>query len=129
MDKNIRNRHIFTKEERCKGGKKSVEVRRKKTEFKEEILTLLNDEIDCDDGVKRTGTAAIAYKLFLQALDGDKKAFELIRDTSGQKPVEKVITSDISQDVFDEVESILAEFDKEYEREERESNDEKVSSD
>lgn len=40
--------------------------------------------------VKMSGAEAIAMKQFEKALKGDTKAFEVLRDTAGQKPVDKV---------------------------------------
>ena len=40
--------------------------------------------------VKMSGAEAIAMKQMEKALKGDTKAFEVLRDTAGQKPVEKV---------------------------------------
>lgn len=35
------------------------------------------------------------------------KAWELLRDTSGQKPVDKVMVADVNQETIDEVEKIV----------------------
>ena len=37
------------------------------------------------------------------------KAFETLRDTVGQKPIEKVMISEVEQSVIDEVESAVYE--------------------
>lgn len=36
-----------------------------------------------------TGAQALSMRLFVEAMSGNVKAFEMIRDTAGQKPVEK----------------------------------------
>ena len=43
-------------------------------------------------------------KLFEQAMKGNIKAFETIRSTVGQDPVQKVMLAEVNQDVIDEVE-------------------------
>ena len=60
-----------------KGGIASGESRRKRKTLKEELLLMLEDP-EIQKGV----TAA----LMRNALDGDNKAFEIIRDTIGEKP-------------------------------------------
>ena len=49
----------------------------------------------------------MALKQFEKALKGDTRAFEVIRDTAGQKPVEKVEMATIDQSVIDEVERMV----------------------
>ena len=46
-------------------------------------------------------------RIFQRALKGEKWAAEFIRDTAGEKPVEKVMMTDIPKDVIDEVERIV----------------------
>jgi hypothetical protein len=41
------------------------------------------------NGEKATGAEVLAYTAFQKALKGDLKAWELVRDTAGQKPKEK----------------------------------------
>ena len=68
-----------------KGGKKSVEVRRQKKLLKELLEEALEKET-------KTGNVAvdITTALIKRAKDGNIKAYEVIRDTLGQKPVESV---------------------------------------
>ena len=68
-----------------KGGKKSVEVRRQKKLLKELLEEALEEET-------KTGNVAvdITTALVKRAKDGNIKAYEVIRDTLGQKPVESV---------------------------------------
>ncbi len=98
-----------------KGGKASGEARRAKKDLREALQALLDAPIiDKKTGMKMTGTEAVAAKLFQRFLrDGDLKAFELIRDTSGQKPVEKIVQVDIDPDIIAEVERLVTEDDKE----------------
>lgn len=83
------NLKILTPEEAringSKGGKKSVEVRRQKKLLKELLEEALEKET-------KTGNVAvdITSALIKRAKDGNIKAYEVIRDTLGQKPVESV---------------------------------------
>lgn len=75
--------------------KKSVESRNKNTAEKKDLRKaleiLLEKTVSKDkEGNDISGAEALALKQFEKALKGDTRAFEVIRDTSGQKPVEKV---------------------------------------
>ena len=72
------------------GGIASVEARRKKKLIRECLEELLEREIKDKNGQTMTGAEAMAVKVFQQALKGDLKAFEIVRDTAGQKPIDKV---------------------------------------
>ena len=100
-------RPLTTEEARkigAKGGKASAEARRKKRDLRLALEILLERDMKTRDGIEMTGTEAITAKLFEQALKGNVKAFETIRATVGQDPVQKVMVAEVSQDVIDEVE-------------------------
>lgn len=59
------------------------------------------------NGEEMTGAEAMAYVAIEKALAGDLKAWEMVRDTAGQKPADKVLVSDIDADVIAEVEAIV----------------------
>lgn len=67
------------------GGIKSGEVRAKRKTLKEELLALLGTKIE-----DKTIQEKISFSLIQEALDGNVKAFETIRDTIGEKPQDKV---------------------------------------
>ena len=69
-----------------KGGKKSGEARRKKKRLRE-LLELALARVD--DGGQTTAEAVTAA-LVTKALAGDVRAYEVIRDTVGEKPTDKV---------------------------------------
>ena len=89
-----------------KGGKASQEAKKRRKDIRLAIEALLERDYNGKDGVL-SGAEAIAVKQMEKALKGDTKAFEVIRDTAGQKPVEKVMVSEVSQEVIDEVESMV----------------------
>ena len=64
-----------------KGGKASVEAKRKRKTLKEELLLMLEDE-----EVQKS----VAVALIQEAQSGNVKAFGMLRDTIGEAPVEKV---------------------------------------
>jgi hypothetical protein len=99
--------HKFTPEEASKGGKASAEARRRKRDLREALEILLEKEFMDKNGVSKSGTEIITAKLFEQAAKGNVKAFETIRATVGQDPVQKVQVADVNQDVIDEVENMV----------------------
>lgn len=76
-----------------KGGIRSGEVRRERKKLKEELLLLLSE----GDNNRRMSIA-----IFERALNGDTKAFEVIRDTIGEKPKEEVEVKDVTPKWFKE---------------------------
>lgn len=96
--------HKLTAEEQSMGGKRSAEVRREKRELRKALEILMEQEITDKKGNIKTGTEAMALAVFQKALKGDIKAFEVVRDTVGQKPIEKVQVAEVDQATIDEVE-------------------------
>lgn len=80
------------------GGKASGESRRARKTLKEELLMLLSE----GDTQKNVSVAMIQ-----KALEGDTKAFEVIRDTIGEKPTEKVMVADVDPSIIGEVERMV----------------------
>lgn len=101
--------HKFTPEELSRGGKASAEARRRKRDLREALELLLEKEFTDKNGIKATGTEVITAKLFEQASKGNIKAFETIRSTVGQDPVQKVMIAEVDQSVIDEVEKAVME--------------------
>lgn len=84
-------------------------MQKERKTLREELLSLLGEEITVTD--KRTGNmskmktqAAISAALIKQAISGNYRAYEIIRDTIGEKPVDNVniVTADYSalEDAF-----------------------------
>ena len=67
-----------------KGGRASVESRRRKKSLKQELLLLL-EQGDTQNKV--------SLALVQKAMNGDTKAFEVLRDTIGEKPTDKQVIS------------------------------------
>ena len=89
------------------GGIASGEARREKKSLREAMQILMDADLTGKDGKTMTGTEAMAAKAFQAALKGDWKAWELVRDTAGQKPVERVMVADVEPSVIDEVEAMV----------------------
>lgn len=112
----------LSKEEAKKGGINSGKTRRQKRSMKDTMSILLDMAIkqgDIPDIDKIQSVAelnklnmdvntAICIKQALKAVkDGDTRAAEFCRDTSGNKPVERVQVAEVSQEVIDEVEKAV----------------------
>ncbi len=90
-----------------KGGKASAEARRKKRDLRLALEMLLEKEYTDNQGKTITGTEAITAKLFQQAMKGNIRAFETIRSTVGQDPVQKVEHVNISDETREQIERFL----------------------
>lgn len=90
-----------------KGGIKSGEVRRARRTLREELNDLLMETITDKNGRQMQTQKAISASMIKQALTGSTRAFELIRDTIGEKPVDKVMVAEVDQATIDEVEALV----------------------
>ena len=86
------------------GGIASGRARAEKRDLRKALELLLEQTFTDKKGVTRTGAQAITEKLFSEVMKGKVKAFEVLRDTVGQKPVERVMFAEVDQTVIDEVE-------------------------
>ena len=98
------------RERGANGGVKSGEARREKKLLRE----LLNDLLDRpnnlmldENGNPMTNAAIMAVKAIDAASGGDWKAWELVRDTAGQKPIEKVMVADVDAGVVEQIENMV----------------------
>lgn len=95
----------FTKDDKraSNAGKKSGEARKKLRTLREELEILLSEEKTDKNGNTMTVQTGITTAMVQQALKGNIRAWESIRDTIGQKPVEKV---EVVQPDFSELDKI-----------------------
>lgn len=68
-----------------KGGKASGAARRARKTFQEAVRAALEAKTQTGDILSDMVAAQVQ-----KALDGDTKAFEMLRDTSGEKPTDKM---------------------------------------
>ena len=95
----------------AKGGIASGEARRRKRDLRLALEMLLERDYKDKNGNTISGTEALTSKLFEQAMKGNVKAFETIRATVGQDPVQKIMVAEVDPDVIDEVERAILEDD------------------
>ena len=85
-----------------KAGKASAAKRAERKTFREGLLLLLNEPVlkDGKPSDKTTQDVVIAA-LVKRAISGDTRAFEMIRDTIGEKPAQDVNVSTGNFDALD----------------------------
>lgn len=99
--------HKLTQEEASRGGKRSGETRRRRKAFAEAFNTLLENSYTDRSGKQAQGVEAISMRVFQQALDGDMKAVQFIRDTVGEMPVQRVEVDTIDPQARAEMDELL----------------------
>ena len=83
-------------------------MQKERKTLREELLVLLGEDVtDKNTGRVMPTQAAISAALIKQAISGNYRAFEIIRDTIGEKPVEKVAVTTPAPDVIEGVEKAL----------------------
>lgn len=108
--KNGIEQHQLTAEDRRKGGLQSAENKRKKKNLREALEMLFEKEIKTNNGETISGIEALATTMFKKAVqDGDVQAAVFCRDSSGQKPIERVMVAEVEQSVIDEIEEMMNE--------------------
>jgi len=94
-----------------KRSKENVEKQKKTCAEKRTFKTLMNialsQQVTNKNGETMSAKEAIIAKAVIDAVRGDKCAREFCRDTAGEKPVEKVVMAEVSQEVINEVEAIM----------------------
>ena len=92
-----------------KGGIASGKKRREMKTMKAMLDYLLEKKISSKDGKKATTLEAMMASMIKQSISGNVRACEFIRDTTGQKPTEKVEATNATITVTDEktIESVM----------------------
>lgn len=106
-DNLIPQAHKLTVAEQSAGGIASGRARAEKRDLRRALEALLERDWQDKNGNTLSGTDAIAAKLFEQAMKGNIRAFETLRDTVGQKPIEKVMVAEVEPQVVDEIEKMV----------------------
>ncbi|MBR1653516.1 MAG: hypothetical protein IJ690_07675 [Clostridia bacterium] len=93
-------KYKLSRDEAKKGGIKSGEVRRQNKTFKEIINKFLDGKLEQEELKQQmlsfgfadeeiSNKSAVVFSLWKEAIKGNTKATEILRDTIGEKPVEK----------------------------------------
>lgn len=89
------------REQSRRAGVKSGEARRAKKTMKEMLEYLLTQHIENEQGEIVTTLEEISVSLIRKAMNGDVRAFEVLRDTIGEKPTDTVVAAQANLDVQD----------------------------
>ena len=94
------------------GGIASGESRRARITLRAALEELLSMPVMDEAGkeTKETNQHAIAVALIQKAVAGDTRAFEIIRDTIGEKPASPITLARIDDRTIDEVEKMVLEI-------------------
>ena len=93
-------------ERASEAGKKSAESRLARKTLREELLSLLQSDVGDKKGNTKKAQVAMSAALIKQAISGNTKAFEIIRDTIGEKPVDRVEQVNIDMEYQQSVEYV-----------------------
>lgn len=105
-EQNLRpGEYKLSQEEAKRGGIASGAARREKKRLRELAQMILDENItDKSTGTTMTrGEAALRVQARKAIQDGDVRALEFLRDTAGQKPVERVETVEIPPEAYERV--------------------------
>lgn len=101
-----------------RGGIASGKARREKADLRRQMQIWLESDVTTDKhGNPMSGAQLMAAIAAREAAKGNAKFWELIRDTAGYKPVDKVMIADVDQAVIDDIERIVDESEGEDEAE------------
>ena len=90
------------------GGIASGKARKEKADLKRQLQVFLESEATRDkNGDPLTGAELMVKVAVKEMIKGNPKYWELIRDTAGFKPIDKVMVSEVDQTIIDEVEKIV----------------------
>lgn len=92
-----------------KGGLKSAAKRAARKTLREELEILLSQDIHDKNGRTMNTQTAMSTSIIKAALNGSVRAFEVIRDTVGEKPVENVTVTAGNFDALEEAFAALQE--------------------
>lgn len=91
-------------------GKASVAARREKADLRRLCQMWLEEEVGTGkDGEKITGGQMMVRVAVKEIAKGNPRFWELLRDTAGYKPVDKVMVADVEPAVIAEVEEAVRE--------------------
>lgn len=115
--------HKFTQEEASKGGKNSAKAKKERKIMQQQAQMLLDmalhsgkkasiENIKSIDELANKNidaSTAILLKQLTKAFKGDTAAAIFLRDTAGQKPIDRVMTAEVDPSVIEEVERMVME--------------------
>lgn len=93
---------------------KGVQAKKEKADLRRLCQLWMEEEVGTGkDGEKITGGQMMVRVAVKEVAKGNPKFWELLRDTAGFKPVDKVMVAEVDPAVIDEVEAIVRDAGKE----------------
>jgi hypothetical protein len=90
--------------------KKSAAAQKEKGDLRKLCQLWMQEEVATGkDGEKITGGQMMVRVAVKEVAKGNSKFWELLRDTAGFKPVDKVVMAEVDPNVIDEVEQMVKE--------------------
>lgn len=111
--KNGNPRHTLTVEEARKGGRRSAETRARRKTIRDAFEAICAKQYTDANGNQIDGVTAMCMKQFQAAMNGDTRAFAVIRDSLGEMPVQRIETTEISAETYERVRQALEGLDDE----------------
>lgn len=101
--------HSLTVEEQSRGGIASGKARREKADFKRKCQIWMDETVVGHDenGKPLTGSELMIAVAARGISEGNTAFWQLMRDTAGYKPVDKVVVAEVEQETIDEVENMV----------------------
>ena len=97
------------------GGIASGKARRERADLRRQLQIFLEaDDYSDKHGNKMTGAELMVKVAVKEMSKGNPKFWELIRDTAGFKPIDKIQVTEIDQQAIDEVEAMVLGADEEH---------------
>lgn len=97
-----------TDERAANAGRKSGKSRRDKADLRKMAALWLSENVTTDkDGKPLTGAELMVRVAVKEMSKGNSKFWELLRDTAGFKPVDKVMVADVDESIINEVEEMV----------------------
>ena len=97
-------------ERATEAGKASGAARRERGDLRKLLKLWMETEVETDkDGNPVTGAQVMLRVAVKEMKRGNPKFWEMLRDTAGFKPVDKVMISEVDPEIIEEVENIVNE--------------------
>lgn len=104
-------KRFSTTDERAReAGKASGAARREKSDLRKLCQLWMEEEVaHGNDGTMITGGQMMVRVAVKEVMKGNPRFWELLRDTAGYKPVDRVMVAEVEPAVIDEVERMVQE--------------------
>lgn len=88
--------------------RKGVQSRREKADLRKLAAAWMETDVGKDkEGKPMTGAAMMIMVAAKEISKGNPRFWELLRDTAGFKPVDKIMVAEVEQSVIDDVERMV----------------------